>query len=485
MINEGLTFDDLLLEPRYSAIRPAEVNFEHALSRRLKLNLPIISSPMDSVTEHRMAIALATAGGIGIIHKNLPPDIQADEVSKVKRWENGFIEDPVTLTPEDQISQAVTIEKDFGYRKIPIIDRKQKLVGLITDLDYFLPDDLNLPIKLKMKPLKNITVGVKGMSLAEANKVIRAKKIAVLPIVDKRGVLVALVTRKDLIKNEAFPYANKDSVKQLRVGAAISVGDKAIERAKVLAAAGADVLIVDVAHGHSKGVIDTVKALKRNPLLKSIDIIAGNVATADGAEALIQAGADAVKVGVGPGSICTTRVIAGIGVPQMTAIFEAVKGRKAAKKHVPIIADGGIKYSGDAVKALAAGADSVMLGNLLAGTDEAPGELVHDKGRTYKTYRGMGSLGAMSEGSNDRYAQDTQAKDRLIAEGVEGRVPYRGSAHQQLLQIAGGIRSGFAYLGAKTITEAHKQARFIKISSAGNKENHPHDIEITSRPDNY
>ncbi|MFC1662924.1 IMP dehydrogenase [Patescibacteria group bacterium] len=486
MIKEGFTFEDLLLEPRFSEVRPANVNLQTKLSRRISLNVPIVSAAMDTVTEHTMAIALATSGGIGIIHKNLAPEIQAEEIERVKRWENGFIEDPKTLYPEDHVTAAVKIEREFGYTKIPITSKSGKLVGLLTNLDYFTPDDLTLPIKLKMTPVSKITVGHKGITLKEANKIIRAKKLSVLPITNKDGELVSMVTRKDLEKNEAFPLANKDSRKQLRVGGAISVGNEAIERAKILTAAGVDVLVVDVAHGHSAGVIETVKKLKKSPLFNNIDVIAGNIATNDGAKALIDAGADAIKIGVGPGSICTTRVIAGIGVPQMSAIMEATKARRAVRKNIPIIADGGMKYSGDIVKALAAGADSVMTGSLLAGTDEAPGEIEYDQGRTYKTFRGMGSINAMKLGSSDRYAQDDKKEgDQLISEGVEGRVIYRGSAYKQISQLCGGIRSGFAYIGAANIKHAHKQARFIRITNAGHKESHPHSIEIKKRPANY
>lgn len=484
-MNESFTFDDVLLKPGYSAVRPHQVNLRHSLSRRVPLNLPIVSAPMDTVTEHKMAIAMAAAGGLGIIHKNLPPEIQAEEVTRVKRWENGFIEDPVTLRPEQHISDAVAIEQEYGYNKIPIVSTANKLVGLLTDLDYFFPNDLGLPIKLKMKPLKELTVATKGISLQQANTIIRTKKLSVLPVVDRKGTLVALVTRTDLLKNEAFPFANKDEKKQLLVGAAVSVGDQALERAKALVAAGVDVLVIDVAHGHSAGVIETLRRMKKSSFFKGVDIIAGNVATAEGTKALIDAGADAVKVGVGPGAICTTRVVAGIGVPQLTAIMEAATARLKTRKNVPIIADGGLKYSGDIVKALAAGADSVMTGSLLAGTDEAPGEIIHDQGRTYKSYRGMGSVGAMVKGSADRYAQAEADTDSLIAEGVEGRVPYRGPVHRQLLQLAGGVRAGFAYLGAKTITDAHRKAQFVRITNAGLTESHPFGVEITRRPANY
>ncbi|MFH1367157.1 MAG: IMP dehydrogenase [Patescibacteria group bacterium] len=481
---ETLTFDDVLLVPQKSSILPAETNLKTRLTKRINLNIPLIASPMDTVTEHRMAIALALQGGIGIIHKNMPADSQAQEVSYVKRYENGFIENPVTLEPEDTIEDAAEIREKKGYKKIPIVDKNNKLVGMITEQDYFIPDDLKLPIKFKMKPLKEIVVGRQGLSLKQANKVIQEKKLSALPIINKAGKLVSMVTRRDLEKNEQHPNACKDEKKQLRVGAAISVGPEALERAKLLVAAGVDVLVVDTAHGHTKGVLETVSILKKNRLFSKVDVIAGNVATEEGVRDLIRAGADAVKVGVGPGSICTTRIVAGIGVPQISAIQAAVKGR--GKSNVPIIADGGIRYSGDIVKALGAKADAVMIGSLFAGCEETPGDIEYEGGRMFKSYRGMGSKEAMVIGSKDRYGQSEQKNsEKLVPEGVSARVVYKGAVAGHIYQLMGGLRSGLGYNGAKTIPELQKKARFIKISNAGLKESHPHDIFITKQPPNY
>ncbi|MFA6271645.1 MAG: IMP dehydrogenase [Patescibacteria group bacterium] len=481
---ETLTFDDVLLVPLKSSILPNETDIKTRLTRRINLNIPLISSPMDTVTEHRLAIALALHGGIGIIHKNMPADKQAQEVSYVKRFENGFIENPVTLQPEDPIDDAAEIRDKKGYKKIPVVDKNNKLVGMITEQDYFVPDDLKLPIKFKMKRLNEIVVAKHGITLQQANTIIREKKLTALPIVNKQGKLVSMVTRKDLEKNEQHPNACKDNKKQLRVGAAISVGPEALERAKYLVAAGVDVLVVDTAHGHTKGVLDTVRALKKNKLFSNVDVIAGNVATEEGTRDLIRAGADAVKVGVGPGSICTTRVVAGIGVPQISAILAAVKGR--GKSNIPIIADGGIRYSGDIVKALGAKADSVMIGSLFAGCDETPGEIEYEGGKMYKSYRGMGSKEAMVHGSKDRYGQGEQSdSEKLVPEGVSARVIYKGLVSRHIYQLVGGIRSGMGYIGSKTIPELHNKAKFIKISPAGLRESHPHDVTITKQPPNY
>ncbi|PIY96764.1 MAG: IMP dehydrogenase [Candidatus Kerfeldbacteria bacterium CG_4_10_14_0_8_um_filter_42_10] len=481
---ETLTFDDVLLVPMKSAVLPKETEISTRLTKKISLKIPLLSSPMDTVTECKMAIALALQGGIGIIHKNLTPENQAKEVTYVKRFENGFIENPVTLQPEDKISEVAEIKNTKGYKKIPIVDGKNKLVGLITELDYFLPEDEKLPVKFRMKPIEKTVVGRQGITLKRANIIIRDNNLSVLPIVDKTGRLVSMVTRSDLEKNELYPNACKDEKKQLRVGAAIAVGNEALERARLLTGAGADVLVIDTAHGHSQGVLDTLRALKKDRLFSKIEIIVGNVATEEGTRDLIRAGADAIKVGVGSGSICTTRIIAGVGVPQISAIKAAVKGR--GKNNVPIISDGGVRYSGDIVKALAAGADSVMIGGLFAGCDETPGRVEYEGGRMYKSYRGMGSLEAMTHGSKDRYGQaDQKDATKLVPEGITGKVLYKGHLADYVYQIIGGLRSGMGYLGAATIKELQQKAHFIKISNAGLKESHPHDISIVKHPPNY
>lgn len=481
---EAFTYDDVLIVPNDSEIRPRQTDVSTRLTKNIRLNNPLVSAPMDTVTEHRLAIQMALLGGLGILHKNMPAEIQAEEVRRVKRFENGFIEDPVTVQPEDHIADVAKIRREQGYKKIPVVDAKGTLVGLITEQDYFLPDDLDVPVKFKMRPVEEIVTAAHGIDLKGANTVIREKKLAVLPTVDRSGKLVALVTRKDLEKNELFPHATKDEKKQLRVGAAVSLGDDAIRRAKLLVKAGADVLVVDVAHGHSKGVVETVKRLKREKDLEGADVIAGNVATAEGAKVLVRAGVDAVKVGVGPGSICTTRVIAGVGVPQLSAVLAAVRGR--GKADVPIIADGGIRFSGDIVKALTAGAESVMIGNLFAGTDESPGKIVHEDGKVFKNYRGMGSVEAMREGSKDRYGQaEVEDEHDFIPEGVPGRVPYRGPLEKQVIQMVGGIRAGMAYIGAATIPEMPKKGTFIRITQAGKDESHPHSLSGFRANANY
>lgn len=484
-MQEALTYDDILLAPRYSQVLPAEVNIESRFSKNIPLKIPIVSSPMDTVTEHRMAIALALEGGIGIIHKNLNIEQQAEEVRLVKRYENGFIIDPVTVTPEKIVDDLHKINEKKGYKKIPVTDSKGKLLGLVTEYDYLWPEDRGKLVKDIMMPVEKVAVISDKARLSEANEVIKEKRLSVLCVVDKDGKLKSIVTRKDLEKNRDFPNANKDHKKHLFVGAAISVGRDMLERARALAQAGTDVLIVDTAHGHSKGVIDAIKILKKEKMLNGVDIVAGNVATAEGVRALIAAGADAVKVGVGPGSICTTRIVAGIGVPQVTAIMEAIKGR-GKNKNIPIIADGGIKFSGDIVKALALGASSVMIGGLLAGAEESPGETLFIDGLMYKAYRGMGSLGAMDRGSKDRYGQgDIQDMGKLVPEGIEGRTIYRGPAEKIIYQLIGGLRSGMGYIGAKDMSELQKNAKPVRITNAGLVESHPHDITITKEAPNY
>lgn len=484
-MQEALTFDDILLIPQYSEILPTQTNTRSKFSRNVPLKVPIVSSPMDTVTEHQMAIAMALEGGIGIIHKNMSIEEQAKEVTLVKRFENGFINDPITIQPEASITEIKKIKEDTGYKKVPVVNKKGVLVGLITEFQYIWPNDKNKKVHQVMKPVKKLVTAEDGISLKDANKVIYKKELSVLCIIDKTGKLKSIVTRRDLEKNHDFPNANKDPHKSLYVGAAIGAGPDALERAQALVKAGVDVIVVDTAHGHSKGVIEMIKKIKRNKKTKGVDVVAGNVATKEAVSDLIAAGADGVKVGIGPGSICTTRVVAGIGVPQVTAITESAKGKKR-NKNIPLIADGGIKYSGDIVKALALGADSVMIGGLLAGAEESPGETEFVNGKMYKTYRGMGSLGAMSRGSKDRYGQGgVKETQKLVPEGIEGRIPYRGPAEKILFQLLGGINAGMGYNGAKTIPELQKKARAVKITSAGFIESHPHDVTITKDAPNY
>lgn len=481
---ETLTFDDVLLVPQLSEILPKDALLSTQLTNDIKLNLPFLSAPMDTVTEHKMAIAMALAGGIGIIHKNLSVAQQVDEVKSVKRFESGFIENPISVLPDTPLSKVYAIRQETGYKKIPVLDAKGVLLGLLTEADYLMPDDKDLLVKKCMTSRKDLVVGRAGMSLKEANEMIRDHRMRTLCVVDKDGKLVSLVTRRDIEKNLQYTDAVKNDRKQLRVGASIGVGKVSLDRAEALVAAGADVLVVDTAHGHSKGVIDMVKQLKK--MYKDCQVIAGNIATAEAAVALAEAGADAVKVGIGPGSICTTRIVAGIGVPQLSAILEVVKGVRSLKKTVPVIADGGIKSSGDIVKALAAGASSVMMGNMFAGTDESPGRVEFIEGRMFKSYRGMGSVEAMEQGSKDRYGQgDILEKKKFVPEGVSGRVPYKGTVSRIVYQMAGGLRSGMGYNGAKTISDLQKRAHFIKITSSSLKESHPHDLAKMDSAPNY
>lgn len=482
-LKETLTYDDVLLVPQKSSVLPKDADLKTRFSRRVDINIPLVSSPMDTVTESNLAIALALQGGIGIIHKNLSIADQCEKVKKVKRFENGFIRNPVTLSPQDTIAEVVKIRREHEYKKIPIIVHN-KLVGMITELDYIASDDSDKTIKDLMIPIKKLVCAKDGITLKQANGIIKKNRLSVLPIIDERGDLVSMVTRSDLEKNEQYPDSAKDAHKSLRVGAAVSVGDPAIERATYLNDVGVDVLVVDTAHGHSQGVIETVQKLKKDRRFKDLDIVAGNVATAKGAQALIDAGVDAVKVGVGPGSICTTRVVAGIGVPQFSALLDVVPVCKKAK--VPLIADGGCKSSGDIVKALAVGADSVMLGSLLAGTEESPGDIEYSGGRVYKTYRGMGSEDAMYQGSSDRYGQaDTTEKKKFVPEGVSGRVPFKGKVEDIVYQLMGGVRAGLGYVGAKNLVELRGKAEFVKVSTAGLVESHPHNVSITKDSPNY
>ena len=481
ILGEGLTFDDVLLQPAYSELLPADIEIGSRLTRTITLSMPIVSSPMDTVTESDMAIGMAQEGGIGIIHKNMPAEAQAREVDKVKRSEHGVIVDPVTLAPNASVAEAAALMEERHIGGVPITVDGQ-LKGILTTRDLkFLPSSDTRVEEVMTKD--NLVTADENTTLTDAEKILRENKVEKLLLVDSSGQLRGLITIKDIDKNQRYPKASKDSRGRLRVGAAIGVHD--YERAERLINAGVDVLTVDSAHGHSKNVVDTVRKLKAD---HAIDVIAGNVATRAGAEALIEAGVDAVKVGIGPGSICTTRVVAGIGVPQLTAIMQAAEA--IADSDVPIIADGGIRYSGDLVKALAAGAHTVMLGSLLAGVEEAPGEMILYQGRTFKRYRGMGSLGAMAKGSSERYRQslsgsDERGRPKLVPEGVEGRVPYRGPLSGVLFQLAGGLRSGMGYLGLKTVPQLRTEAQFLRVSAATVRENHPHDIAITQEAPNY
>ena len=483
VIGAGLTFDDVLIEPRYSEVVPSEVSVATRLTKRIAIRAPILSSPMDTVTEHAMAIALAQEGGLGVIHKNMSIDAQAQEVDKVKRSANGIIVDPVTLPMHASVAEARQTMQQSNVSGIPIVDAAGKLAGILTRRDLRFLEDTSQPVSEVMTGRQQLVTATGTVSLAEAEKILMAKKVEKLLLVDENYRLTGLITIKDIDMMRRFPQASKDAQGRLRVGAAIGVFD--FERAGSLIDKGVDFLIVDSAHGHSSNVIETVKGLKSR---WDIDVVAGNVATAEGTKDLIAAGADAVKVGIGPGSICTTRVISGIGVPQITAVYNAAQA--ARKTDTPILADGGIRYSGDITKALAAGAHAVMLGGLLAGLDEAPGERVLYQGRTYKAYRGMGSLGAMVKGSSERYRQggredSTVGNGKLVPEGVEGRVPYKGPLSPFLYQLIGGLRAGMGYSGAKNIEELRTEARFVQVSPASVRESHPHDIAITQEAPNY
>jgi len=474
---EGLTFDDVLLIPGHSKVMPQDVDVSTRLTKNIRLETPIMSAGMDTVTESRMAIAMAREGGIGIIHKNMTIEEQARMVDRVKRSEHGIITDPFFLSPEHKISDALSIMEHYHISGVPITEGT-KLVGILTNRDIRFETDFEQPIKQIMTTEKLVTAPV-GTTMEQAMQILRKYKIEKLPLVDNDYNLMGLITIKDIEKTQRYPHAAKDRGGRLIVGAAVGIARNTMERVKALTDAGVDVVVVDTAHGHSEGVIRMVAQIKEK--FPNVELIAGNVATGEATEALIKVGADAIKVGIGPGSICTTRVVAGIGIPQITAVIDCAE---AAKKYdVPIIADGGIKYSGDIVKAIAAGADVVMMGNLLAGTDESPGEEVMLQGRRYKVYRGMGSMGAMVEGSSDRYFQEDAQK--LVPEGIEGRTPYKGSVSETVFQLIGGLRAGMGYCGVVNIEELKTTTRFIKISNAGLTESHPHDVFITKEAPNY
>lgn len=475
---EALTFDDVLLMPGYSEVLPSEIDLSVELVPGIRLHIPILSAAMDTVTEARMAISLAREGGLGVIHRNLRIEEQADEVDKVKRSEAGMIVDPITLPPTATIGDAEAIMSRYHISGVPITEEDEKLVGILTNRDIRFAEDFSRPVSDFMTGSGLITAPL-GTTLDEAKAILQEHRIEKLPLVDEQGYLKGLITVKDIEKRRLYPNAAKDELNRLLVAAAVGAGPQAPERAHALVSAGVDALVIDTAHGHSKNVITTLRRLHRD--FPDTPIIAGNVATAEGTLALIEAGAQAVKIGIGAGSICTTRIISGVGVPQVSAVRECTQA--ATRHNVPVIADGGIKYSGDVVKALAAGASAVMLGSMLAGLDESPGEIVRYQGERYKDYRGMGSVGAMRGPGRDRYAQGAEGK--LVPEGVEGYIPYKGTLHDYMFQVAGGIRSGMGYIGAATIPDLWKRARFRRISNAGLQESHPHGVFITKEAPNY
>ncbi|HEY2933301.1 MAG TPA: IMP dehydrogenase [Acidobacteriota bacterium] len=479
---EALTFDDVLLMPARSDVLPSQTDTRTLFSRKIPLNIPLCSSAMDTVTEARMAIAIAQQGGIGIIHKNMSIAGQAEEVDKVKRSESGMIVDPVTVDPDDRISDALAVMEKYKVSGLPVVKKSTgKLVGILTNRDLRFETRMNVKVSDLMTRDRLITVPV-GTTLEQAKKLLHKHKIEKLLVVDSQYQLKGLITVKDIMKMITYPHASKDSLGRLRVGAAVGATGDFMERAQALAHEGADVIVIDTAHGHSQRVLQALRALKKK--LKGIDVVAGNIATADAARDLIEAGADAIKVGMGPGSICTTRVVTGSGVPQITAVLNAVAGLK--DRSVPLIADGGIKFSGDITKAIAAGASSVMIGNLFAGTDESPGELVFYQNRSYKVYRGMGSVEAMKEGSRDRYSQEDElSESKLVPEGIEGRVPYKGSLSVLIPQLVGGLRAGMGYCGCQNIRELQTKATFIRITNMGLRESHVHDVQVTKEAPNY
>lgn len=478
MIPESLTFDDILILPQKSKVLPREVETKTQFSRHIRLNIPLVSSAMDTVTESKMAIALAQNGGIGVIHKNLSIEAQAKEVTIVKRAESGMIVDPITLSEENIIDDALAVMAKYGISGVPIVDAKGKLIGIVTKRDVIFEDNHNKKLKSVMTREKLITAPA-GTTLYQAQAILKKNRIEKLPIVDKNGILKGLITVKDIMKKLEHPAATLDRIGRLRVAAAVGVGKDTVTRAEALIKAGADVLVIDTAHGHTLSVIEMARKLRKK--FPKIELIVGNVATKPAILELLKLDLDAIKVGIGPSSICTTRVVAGIGVAQFSAIMECTP--LAKKKGVPIIADGGIRFSGDIVKALAAGADTVMIGNLFAGTEESPGEEILLEGRRYKIYRGMGSLDAMAKGSADRYFQEEAKK--FVPEGIVGRVPYRGKASEVIYQLVGGLKAGMGYCGAKNLLELRRKAKFVRITNAGLRESHPHDITITKEAPNY
>ena len=477
IVKRALTFEDVLLVPQYSEILPKQVDVKTRISKNVTLNIPIVSAAMDTVTEHRTAIMMARLGGIGVIHKNMDIESQAKEVKRVKKSESGVIIDPIFINPEATVAEALSLMSDLHISGVPVIDKERKLIGILTNRDLRFETNMSTLVKDRMTKAPLITAP-KGCTLDDAEKIFSQNRVEKLPIVDKDGRLDGLITIKDLKKRKEYPNANKDSYGRLRVAAAIGVGQ--LDRAKALVDAGVDVIVIDSAHGHSKGIIDTLREVKAN---FKVDVVAGNIANPAAVKDLAEAGADGIKVGIGPGSICTTRIVAGVGVPQISAIDDCAS--EAAKYGIPVIADGGLKYSGDVAKALAAGAACVMAGSLLAGCEESPGELITFQGRQYKVYRGMGSIGAMTKGSSDRYFQEGTAQDKLVPEGIEGRVPFAGSIKDVIHQLIGGLRSAMGYVGAKDIPTLQERAEFVEITSAGLKESHVHDVVITHEAPNY
>ncbi|MCG2584115.1 IMP dehydrogenase [Massilia sp. TS11] len=481
LLQKALTFDDVLLVPAYSNILPAATSLRTKLTRNLSLNIPLLSAAMDTVTEARLAIAMAQEGGIGIIHKNLSPKDQAREVSRVKRFEAGVLRDPITIPPSMKIREVIALTEQYGISGFPVVEGKT-VVGIITNRDLRFEEELDAEVRAKMTPRDKLVFVKEGADLAEAKRLMNKHRLERVLVVDDAFELRGLITVKDIQKSTEHPNAAKDSQGKLLVGAAVGVGPRDEERVELLVAAGVDVLVVDTAHGHSQGILDRVKWIKTK--FPQVDVIGGNIATAAAARALVEAGADAVKVGIGPGSICTTRIVAGVGVPQITAIANVAEALKGTG--VPAIADGGIRFSGDISKALAAGASTVMMGSMFAGTEEAPGEVILYQGRSYKSYRGMGSLGAMADGSADRYFQDAAAKaDKFVPEGIEGRVAYKGSVLAILYQLVGGVRQSMGYCGCGTIAELQEKAEFVEITAAGMRESHVHDVQITKEAPNY
>ncbi len=481
VVQKALTFDDVLLVPAHSTVLPRDVSLSTQLTRAITLNIPLISSAMDTVTEARLAIAVAQEGGVGIIHKNMQPKAQAMEVAKVKRFESGVVKDPITISQDMKVRDVVNLTQQHKISGLPVVDGA-RVVGIVTNRDLRFETNLDQPIKNIMTPRERLVTVKEGASRAEALKLMHKYRLERVLVINDDFELKGLITVKDILKSTEHPSACKDELGRLRVGAAVGVGEDLEERVECLVEAGADVIVVDTAHGHAQGVLDRVKWVKKN--FPGIQVVGGNIATAEAAKAMVDHGADGVKVGIGPGSICTTRIVAGIGVPQVTAIQNVAQALKNSE--IPVIADGGIRYSGDIAKAIAAGAHVVMLGGLFAGTEEAPGEIELFQGRSYKSYRGMGSLGAMQQGSSDRYFQDPEMNaDKLVPEGVEGRVPYKGSVVAVIQQLTGGLRASLGYLGCLSITEMRTKAQFVEITSAGVRESHVHDVQITKEAPNY